>query len=102
MNKLVCTLVTAGVLVSSAFAQNKTTKQSLPDSQMDGVTAGSAIAVANAAVTSSDTGSVNLSGAALSGASAVNIVNSSDSLVANGVNVYDSSLTTRTPTRGPR
>jgi hypothetical protein len=100
MNKLVCTLVTAGVLVSSAFAQNKTTKQSLPDSQMDGVTAGSAIAVANAAVTSSDTGSVNLNGAALSGASAVNIVNSSDSLVANGVNVYDSSLTTQDSIKG--
>jgi hypothetical protein len=100
MNKLVCTLVTAGVLVSSAFAQNKTTKQSLPDSQMDGVTAGSAVAVANAAVTSSDTGSVNLSGAALSGASAVNIVNSSDSLVANGVNVYDSSLTTQDSNKG--
>jgi hypothetical protein len=100
MNKLVCTLVTAGFLVSSAFAQNKTTKQSLPDTQMDGVTAGSAIAVANAAVTSSDTGSVDLSGAALSGASAVNIVNSSDSLVANGVNVYDSSLTTQDSNKG--
>ena len=100
MNKLVCTLVTAGVLISSAFAQSKTTKQSLPDSQMDGVTAGSAIAVANAAVTSSDTGSVDLNGAALSGASAVNIVNSSDSLVANGVNVYDSSLTTQDSNKG--
>src|SRR5260370_1203678 len=100
MNKLVCTLVTAGVLVSSAFAQDKTTKQPLRDSQMDGVTAGSAIAIDNAAVTSSNTGSVNLSGSALSGASAINIVSSSDSLVANGVNIYDSSLTSQDSNKG--
>ncbi|MCU1247725.1 MAG: hypothetical protein JWQ49_754 [Edaphobacter sp.] len=100
MNKLVCTLVTAGVLVGSAFAQDKTTKQPLRDSQMDGVTAGSAIAVADAAVTSGDTGSVNLSGSALNGATGVNIVNSSNSLVANGVNVYDSSLTNQDSNKG--
>jgi hypothetical protein len=47
MNKLVCTFVTAGILVGSAFAQNKTTKQPLRDSQMDSVTAGSAIAIAD-------------------------------------------------------
>jgi hypothetical protein len=100
MNKVVCTLVTAGVLVGSAFAQNKTTKQPLRDSQMDGVMAGTAIAVANAAVTSSDTGAVNLSGSALTGATGVNIVNSSNSLVANGVNVYDNSLTNQESNKG--
>jgi len=100
MNKLVCTLVTAGVLVGSAFAQGKTTKQPLPDSQMDGVTAGSAIAVDDAAITSRDNGSVNLSGSALSGASAINIVSSSNSSVANGVNVYDSSLTSQDSSNG--
>src|SRR5258708_40233100 len=50
MNKLVCILVTASALVSgSAFGQGKTkpatdrqSKQPLRDSQMDGVTAGSA------------------------------------------------------------
>jgi hypothetical protein len=105
MNKLVCTLVTASVLVSgSAFAQDQakhaSDKQPLRDSQMDGVTAGSAIAVDAAAVTTTDTGSVNLSGTALSGASSVNIVNSSNSLVANGVNVYDSSLTSQDTNTG--
>jgi hypothetical protein len=105
MNKFVCTLITASVLVSgSAFAQGKakpaTDTQPLRDSQMDGVTAGSAIAVANATITSSDTGSVSLSGSALSGASGVNIVNSSNSLVANGVNIYDSSLTNQDSNQG--
>jgi hypothetical protein len=103
MKKFVCTFVTASVLVTgSAFGQDKTklasdkqSKQSLRDSQMDGVTAGSAIAIDNAQITSSDTGAVNLSGSALSGASAINIVNSTNSAVANGVNVYDSSLTTQ-------
>jgi hypothetical protein len=106
MNKLVCTLVTASALVSgSAFGQGKTkpatdkqSKQALRDSQMDGVTAGSvggSIAGNNSTVTTSDTGAVSLSGSALSGASAINIVNSTNSSVANGVNVYDSSLTTQ-------
>jgi hypothetical protein len=100
MNKLVCTLVAASVLVNgSAFAQSNAKpaadKQPLRDSQMDGVTAGSAIAIDNASVTSTDAGSVSLSGMSLSGATAVNIVTSSNSLVANGVNIYDSSLTTQ-------
>src|SRR5260370_12089057 len=51
MNKLVCTLVTAGALVSSAFAQDKTTKQPLRDTQMHGVTAGSATTINNAPAT---------------------------------------------------
>jgi hypothetical protein len=100
MNKLVCTFVAVGVLVGPVFAQSKTTKQPLRDSQMDGVTAGSAVAIADAAVISTDTGSVSLSGGALSGATGVNIVNSSDSLVANGVNVYDSSLTNQDSNKG--
>ena len=103
MNKLVCTLVTASVLVGgSAFAQDKSAsgKQSLRDNQMDGVTAGSAIAIGDASATSSNTGSVNLSGGALSGATGVNIVTSSNSLVANGVNVYDNSLTNQVGGKG--
>ncbi|HEY4050756.1 MAG TPA: hypothetical protein VGM27_28145 [Acidobacteriaceae bacterium] len=105
MNKLVRTLVTASVLVSgSAFAQDQakhaSDKQPLRDSQMDSVTAGSAIAIDAASVTTTDTGSVNLSGTALSGASSVNIVNSSNSLVANGVNIYDSSLTSQDTNSG--
>jgi hypothetical protein len=67
---------------------------------MDSVTAGSAIAIDAASVTTTDTGSVNLSGTALSGASSVNIVNSSNSLVANGVNIYDSSLTSQDTNSG--
>jgi hypothetical protein len=100
MNKLVYSLSTALLLVgSSAFAQGASntaidtqSKHALRDSQMDNVTAGSAIAIDDANVTSNDSGVVSLSGGALSGASGVNIVTSSNSLVANGVNVYDSSL----------
>jgi hypothetical protein len=101
MNKLMCAVVTASVLATgSVFAQSivKADKQPLRDSQMDSVTAGSAIAIGaggNATVTTSSTGSVNLSGSSLMGASAVNIVNSSNSFVANGANVFDSSLTTQ-------
>src|SRR6202000_72400 len=98
MNKIICTLVTASVLVSgAAYGQSKakTThdKQPLRDSQMDKVTAAgeenSAIAANNSTVTENNTGAVNLSGTALEGASGVNIVNSTDALVGNGVNVYD-------------
>src|SRR5258705_6996667 len=76
MNKLVCTLVTASVLVSgSAFGQGKTksasdkqSKQPLRDSQMDSVTAGSvggSIAANNSTVTTSETGAIHLSRSAL-------------------------------------
>src|SRR5258708_38024236 len=62
---------------------------------MDKVTAAgeenSSIAANNSTVTENNTGTVNLSGTALMGASGINIVNSSDALVGNGVNVYDSS-----------
>ncbi|WP_213803461.1 hypothetical protein [Granulicella sp. dw_53] len=103
MNKVVCTLVTASVLVSgSAFAQDKTkhSAQPLRDTQMDNVTAGSAIAVDNASVTTTNAGSVNLSGSALASATGVNIVNSSDSLVGSGVNVYANDLTTQASNGG--
>ena len=106
MNKIICSLVTASVLVGgAAYGQStsKTTqKQPMRDSQMDKVTAGQSeggdasggsIAANNSAVNTTTTGSVNLSGTALMGASGLNIVRSTDSLVANGVNVYDSSLT---------
>jgi hypothetical protein len=100
MNKIICTIVTASVLVGgAAYGQNKSKtthdKQPLRDSQMDKVTAAgeenSSIAANNSTVTENNTGTVNLSGTALMGAKGVNIVNSSDALVANGVNVYDSS-----------
>ena len=85
MNKLVCTLVTASVLVSgAAYGQNKSkTAQPLRDNQMDKVTAGSSdpssgaagsIAANNSTVNTTTTGAVNLSGSALMGAAGVNIV----------------------------
>jgi hypothetical protein len=72
MNKMVCTLVTASVLVSGyAYGQNTTkpapakqTKQQLRDSQMDKVTAAgeenSSIAANGSTVTTSATGTVAL------------------------------------------
>jgi hypothetical protein len=98
MNRILCTFVTASVLVSgAAYGQSKpkTThdKQTLKDTQMDKVTAAgeenSSIAANNSHVTEDNTGTVSLAGTALMGASGVNIVNSSDALVGNGVNVYD-------------
>src|SRR5258707_2137869 len=109
MNKLVCTLVTASVLVSGvAYGQSKSKtthdKQALRDSQMDKVTAAgeenSSVAANNSTVTENNTGTVNASGTALMGASGINIVNSTDALVANGVNIYDSSLTADHTTDG--
>lgn len=106
MNKFVCTLVTASVLVSGGFAvaqektKSPTDKRTLRDSQMEVVTAGSAIAVGDASVASNYGASVSLSGQVLDGANAVNIVNSSDSQVANGANVFDSSQTSQSASRG--
>jgi hypothetical protein len=108
VNKLICTLVTASVLVGgSAYGQNKTNhkqaKQALLDNQMDSVTAAgeenSSIAANNSTVTENNTGAVDLSGSALMGASGINIVSSTDALVANGVNVYDSSALTNASTK---
>ena len=52
------------------------------------------IAANNSSVTTTDSNSVTLSGSALNGAKGVNVVSASGSSVANGVNVYDGSLTT--------
>ncbi len=109
MNRILCTFVTASVLVSgAAFGQSKpkTThdKQPLRDSQMDGVTAAgeenSAIAANNSTVTENNTATSDISGSVLEGAKGVNIVTSVDGLVANGVNVYDSSLAADNSTDG--
>src|ERR1700729_1242215 len=107
MNRILCTFVTASVLVSgAAFGQSKpkTThdKQPLRDSQMDKVTAAgeenSAIAANNSTVTENNTATSNIAGSVLAGATGVNIVNTVDGLVANGVNVYDSSEAADTST----
>lgn len=69
MNKIICTIVTASVLVGgAAYGQNKTKtthdKQPLRDSQMDKVTAAgeenSSIAANNSTVNENNTGTVNL------------------------------------------
>src|SRR5580704_7376271 len=112
MNKMVCTLVTASVLVSGyVYGQNTTnktapakqTKQQLRDTQMDNVTAAgeenSSIAANNSSVTTNATGTVGLSGSALMGASGINLITESDALVAGGVNVYDESGTGTTVTQ---
>src|ERR1700733_4020705 len=90
MNKVICSLVTASVLVSgAAYGQSKpkTTPQPLRDNQMDTVTAGHSdpasggnIAANNSSVVTNTTGTVDLSGAALSGATGINIVSSTDAL----------------------
>ena len=109
MNKIICTIVTASVLVSGAAygqSKSKTThdKQAMRDSQMDKVTAAgeenSSVAANNSTVNENNTGTVNLSGTALMGARGINIVSSSDSLVGNGVNIYDSSALSNASTNG--
>ena len=106
VNKIICILVTASVLSGgSVYGQTKHqthNRQNKPhaisDTQMDRVTAAgekqSAVAVNNSTVTETNNATVNLSGSALNGATGMNIVNSSDALVGNGVNVYNGSLTT--------
>ncbi|HMF52931.1 MAG TPA: hypothetical protein VK593_01180, partial [Edaphobacter sp.] len=101
------TLVAALVVSGQAYGQSKshsssdkkqTKTQALRDNQMDGVTAAgeenSAVAAAGSRVTENNSGAVSLSGNAANGASAVNIVSSSDALVANGVNVYSGTMST--------
>ena len=107
MRKLVITLVAALVVSGTAYGQSKTSTapekkqtkaRALRDNQMDRVTAAGeeqeALAANNSHITETNSGTVNLSGSALMGAKGVNIVNESDALVANGVNVYNGSLTT--------
>ena len=74
----------------------------LPDAALDQVTAGStdnalqgsggAIVGNNSEAMLELTGTLNLDGDAQSGASALNLVNSSESTVANGVNIWDGKL----------
>jgi len=73
------------LLVSGlAYAKGKP----LADKQMDKISAGSAIADGESTATDSRDFSLELSDNALRDASAVNIVNSVDSLVANGTNIW--------------
>ena len=100
------TLVAALVVSGQAFGQSKsktsdkkqTKSHAMRDNQMDCVTAAgeesSAVAANNSSVTENNSGTVNLSGSSLSGASGVNIVTSSDALVGNGVNVYSGTVST--------
>lgn len=108
MKTIAATLVTALVVSGQAYAQSNANKSSdknekkqsttraLRDNQMDHVTAAgeenTAVAANNSWVNVYNAGSVDLSGAALSGASGVNIVNSSDAMVGNGVNVYSGTI----------
>jgi hypothetical protein len=78
----VCSLV-VGI---SALAYGKS--KPLADKQMDQISAGSAVADGESTASSSRSFSVNLDGSALSGASAINIVNAANSTVANGVNTW--------------
>lgn len=106
VRKLVITLIAALVVSGTAYGQSKSStapekKQSktraLPDNQMDRVTAAGeeqeALAANNSTITETNSGAVNLSGSALMGAKGVNIVNETDALVGNGVNVYNGSTT---------
>jgi hypothetical protein len=79
----VCSLV-IGI---SALAYGKS--KPLADKQMDQISAGSAIADGESTASSSRTFSVSLDGSALSGASAINIVNAANSTVADGVNTWN-------------
>src|SRR3954447_15439526 len=100
VRKLVITLVTALVVSGTAYSQSQTSsapvkKQSkakvLTDNTMDRVTAAgeenTAVAAHDSTVTETNTGSVTVAGSVLNGAAGINIVNSSDAMVANGVNV---------------
>src|SRR6476646_9825399 len=77
-----------GLLVGiSALAYGKS--KPLADKQMDQISAGSAIADGESNASSSRTFTVNLDGSALSGASAINIVNAANSTVGDGVNTWN-------------
>ncbi len=70
----------------AALASSKS--KPLADSQMDQISAGSAIATGESTATDTNTAKVELEGSALHGASSLNIVNAADSTVGNGVNVW--------------
>ena len=102
--KVLCTVVAIVALTLSqpAFAKQK----ALTDAQLDSITAGSeghqssdndgsggAIVANNSSASLSTTGAVELSADAQAGARGLNIVNGSESTVANGVNVWDGRVT---------
>jgi hypothetical protein len=77
-----------GLLIGiSALAYGKS--KPLADKQMDQISAGSAIADGESNASSSRSFTVTLDGSALSGASAINIVNAANSTVADGVNTWN-------------
>jgi len=100
VRKLVITLVAALVVSGTSYGQSSKSSaapkkqskaQALRDNQMDRVTAAgeenTAVAAKDSTVTETNTGSVTVAGSVLQGAAGVNIVNSSDAMVANGANV---------------
>jgi hypothetical protein len=87
MKKLSGIFVCSLVIGISALAYGKS--KPLADKQMDQISAGSAIADGESNASSSRSFSVNLDGSALSGASAINIVNAANSTVADGVNTWN-------------
>ena len=86
MKRLSATLVFTLIIGIAALAYGK--GKPLADQQMDRISAGSAIADGESNASDSREFEVELSGSALNGASAVNIVNAANSTVANGVNVW--------------
>lgn len=99
MKRTPIALAVAAVLYGTVALANPVP---LPDQALDQVTAGStddsvqgsggAIVGNNSTATLALTGTLDLDGDAQSGASALNLVNSSESTVANGVNVWDGKL----------
>lgn len=79
--------VAALALTTDAFAGPK----ALSDGELEGVVAGSAIIGNGAEAAVSEHGAVDLSDSALSEAAALNVSNSAESLMANGVNILGSS-----------
>jgi len=99
MKRTPISLAVAAVLYGAVALANPVP---LPDDALDRVTAGTggdslqgsggAIVGNNSEATLTLTGTLDLAGDAQSGASALNLVNSSESTVANGVNVWDGKL----------
>jgi hypothetical protein len=86
MKKLSTILVVVLLVGVSTLAYGQS--KPLADKQLDRISAGSAIADGESTASDSRDFQVELSGSALSGASAVNIVNAADSTVADAVNTW--------------
>jgi hypothetical protein len=86
MKKLSPTLVLVLLVGVSALAYGK--GKPLADQQLDQISAGSAVADGLSTANDTRTFTVTLTGTALNAASANNIVNAADSLVANGLNAW--------------